>query len=188
MVDVLARNWGWVALRGGAALLFGLVTLVVPDTSLDVLSYLFGAFVLAYGLFTIIATVANRRADPQGGTLLIGAVLGIGLGVFAFVQPSIAAPALHYFVASWCVLIGLVEIAAAIQVRREAREGWLLLMAGALSVGSGSCCSSSPAWTSVPQRGRARPGVVDRRVRDRLRPPDGPDRVPAAAKEPGEER
>lgn len=137
MVDVLARNWGWVALRGGAALLFGLVTLVVPETSLAVLNYLFGAFALAYGLFTLIATVANRRDDPQGGTLLIGGVLGVGFGVFAFVQPGIAAPALHYFVAAWCVLIGLVEIAAAIQVRREAREGWLLLMAGALSVGFG---------------------------------------------------
>lgn len=137
MVDVLARNWGWVALRGIAALLFGLATLVVPEISVVVLTYLFGAFALAYGLFTVVAAAVNRRDEPQGAVLLISGVFSIGFGVLAFVLPGTMAPAVHYLVAGWSLLIGLVEIAVAVPLRQNAEARWLLLMAGTLSVGFG---------------------------------------------------
>ncbi len=137
MIDLLARNWGWIALRGGVALLFGLVTFVVPEITLDVLNVLFGVFVLAFGLFTLAAVVANRRDSPQWGTLLLGGVLSVGFGVLALVQPGVTGPALHYFVAGWSILVGAAEVAASIRLRRDAGEGWLLLMAGVLSIGFG---------------------------------------------------
>lgn len=137
MIDVLVRNWGWIALRGGVALLFGLVTFVVPEVTLAVLNALFGAFALAFGLATIVAAVANRQDSPQWGTLLVGGVLSLGFGILALVQPGITGPALHYFVAGWSILVGLAEVAASMRLRREAGEGWLLLMAGVLSVGFG---------------------------------------------------
>ena len=61
MMEVLARNWALVVLRGAAAVLFGLVTLLAPAISLAVLVFFFGAYALADGIFTAIAAVANRR-------------------------------------------------------------------------------------------------------------------------------
>ena len=74
MTDVLVRNWGWVALRGGMALLFGLVTFAVAEIALPVLNALFGAFALAFGLVTLVAA-AKRRDSPRWGRLLIGGIL-----------------------------------------------------------------------------------------------------------------
>ena len=43
MLTLLARSWWLVALRGAAALVFGLLTLFNPATTLAVLVLFFGA-------------------------------------------------------------------------------------------------------------------------------------------------
>jgi uncharacterized membrane protein HdeD (DUF308 family) len=63
MIDALARNWWMLALRGLAALVFGLLTVLNPAITLGVLVLLFGAYALVYGLFTIFAAIVNRRGE-----------------------------------------------------------------------------------------------------------------------------
>ena len=46
---VLAKNWWIVALRGVAAILFGILTAIVPGLSLAALVMLFGAYALIEG-------------------------------------------------------------------------------------------------------------------------------------------
>lgn len=75
MVDMLARNWGWIAARGVAALVFGILTLVNPLISLAVLVLLFGILALVDGVFTALAAVANRREDPYWASLLVSGLL-----------------------------------------------------------------------------------------------------------------
>ncbi|HEU4344015.1 MAG TPA: hypothetical protein VFU31_20870, partial [Candidatus Binatia bacterium] len=42
-MDILARNWWVVLLRGAAGITFGLITLLAPDISLTALVLVFGA-------------------------------------------------------------------------------------------------------------------------------------------------
>ncbi len=53
MDDVLTRNWWAVALRGVAALIFGLLTMFNPRITLAVLVLFFGAYALANGVFAL---------------------------------------------------------------------------------------------------------------------------------------
>jgi uncharacterized membrane protein HdeD (DUF308 family) len=66
--------------------------------------------------------------------LLSEGILGIVLGVLTLVWPSITALVLLVFIAVWAVLTGIMEIAAAIQLRHEIQGEWLLALSGALSV------------------------------------------------------
>lgn len=134
MIQTLARNWGWVALRGVAAVLFGLITLFNPAISLAALVLVFGAYALVYGIFTIIAAVANRRDEPHWVALLISGILGIGIGIITFLMPGITAVALLYVIAAWAIATGIAEIAAAIRLRKEISGEWMLILAGVLSV------------------------------------------------------
>jgi uncharacterized membrane protein HdeD (DUF308 family) len=84
MVTALARNWWVVGLRGLAALIFGLLTLVSPAISLAVLILLFGAYALVDGVFTMVAAIANRHGEPRWVALLISGVLGALIGVLPF--------------------------------------------------------------------------------------------------------
>jgi uncharacterized membrane protein HdeD (DUF308 family) len=134
VVDVLARNWGWVALRGVAALLFGLLTLFNPVITLATLVLLFGAYVLVDGVFAVVSAVANRRGEPHWLSLLVSGVVGIALGILTFLWPQVTALILLYFVAAWAVIIGLSQIVAGIRLRKLITGEWLLILAGVLSL------------------------------------------------------
>jgi len=93
MLDTLARNWWAVALRGFAAVLFGLLTFLLPGITIATLVLLFGAYALVDGLFNI---VAFFRVASHHWALLIEGVIGIIAGVLTFTWPAITAVALLY--------------------------------------------------------------------------------------------
>ncbi len=57
MLDTLARNWWALALRGVAAVLFGLLTFFLPGITLVTLVLLFGAYALVDGLFNLLPSL-----------------------------------------------------------------------------------------------------------------------------------
>jgi uncharacterized membrane protein HdeD (DUF308 family) len=134
MLETLSRNWWAVALRGVAAILFGLAALVWPQITLYALVLLFGAYSLVDGAFTLVAAF-GRGARPGGrGWLIARGVAGIAVGVLTFVWPGITALALLWVIAVWAVVTGVLEIVAAVRLRRELRNEWLLALSGALTV------------------------------------------------------
>ncbi|HEX3159718.1 MAG TPA: DUF308 domain-containing protein, partial [Gemmatimonadaceae bacterium] len=101
MGNVLARNWGWVALRGVIAILFGALTLTNPAISLAALVFLFGGFAIADGVFTIVSAIVDRRDEPHWGSLLVSGILSLCIGVATFVMPGLTAMALLFLIAAW---------------------------------------------------------------------------------------
>lgn len=134
MMEVLARNWGLVALRAVAALIFGVLMLVLPAISLAVLILLFGVYAFADGAFTAIAAVANRRGQPGWVSLLIAGLVGIAIGIATLFWPGVTAMALVLIIAAWAIVHGIGEIVAAIRLRHVMTGEWRLLLAGILSV------------------------------------------------------
>jgi uncharacterized membrane protein HdeD (DUF308 family) len=63
MLAQLARNWWALAVRGVAAVLFGILVFVWPGVSLAMLVLLFGAYAFVDGIFALAATV---RASAEG--------------------------------------------------------------------------------------------------------------------------
>jgi uncharacterized membrane protein HdeD (DUF308 family) len=138
MLDSLGRHWWAVALRGVAAVLFGLMALLWPDITLFVLVLLFGAYALVDGVFTLVAAIRGRGAadaDAGGrGWLVARGLAGIVLGVLALLWPGITALGLLWTIAAWAVVTGVLEVFAAIRLRREIDREWLLALSGVLSV------------------------------------------------------
>jgi uncharacterized membrane protein HdeD (DUF308 family) len=145
MIDVIARNWGWILLRGIVALLFGLLTFFSPAIALITLVLLYGAFAFADGVFALVSVVANRRGQAHWLAMLIGGLAGILVGIVTFVAPGITATVLLLLIASWAVVTGILEVVAAIRMRREITGEWLLLLAGVLSLIFGLVLFARPA-------------------------------------------
>lgn len=144
LVDVLARNWGSVALRGVVALLFGILTLFNPGITLATLVLLFGAFALVDGMFMVVGAIANRHGEPRWVAWLIGGFIGIAAGVVTFLLPGLTAAALLGIVAAWAILMGTAELAAAIRLRKVLTDEWALVLAGALTVAFGFLLIARP--------------------------------------------
>ena len=145
MIDVFARNWGWVALRGVIGILFGLLTIFRPGISLGALIALFGAFALIDGMFRIVSAVANRHHEEHWGMLVLGGALGVAVGLFTFAMPGMTGLLLLYVIAFWAIFTGSAEIAVAIRLRKVITGEWALVVAGVASVLFGLFLMARPA-------------------------------------------
>ena len=143
-VDELARNWWTIAIRGAAAILFGIMALLLPDLALETLVLLFGVYALVDGLFSIFGAVRAAQQRRKWWTLLIVGVAGLGAGVVTFVWPDITAIALLYLIAAWAIVRGVFEVVAALQLRQHIRNELLLILSGILSVAFGVIIAVDP--------------------------------------------
>jgi uncharacterized membrane protein HdeD (DUF308 family) len=62
------------------------------------------------------------------------AVVGVLAGVVTFVLPGLTALVLLYIIAFWAVLTGVLEVVAAVRLRRAITNEWGLIIGGVLSV------------------------------------------------------
>jgi uncharacterized membrane protein HdeD (DUF308 family) len=145
MVELLARNWGWVLMRGIAAILFSVLTLFNPGIALTMLVMLFGAYALLDGVFMAVSAIANRKGRSRWVALLVGGILGIAIGIQTFLIPNLTAVALLAFIASWSIIIGIAEIVAAIRLRKVLTGEWLLMLAGLASAAFGVFLIARPS-------------------------------------------
>lgn len=132
-IDV--RNWWVFVLRGVAAITFGVLTWLYPKMALLTLVFLFGIYAIVDGVWAIAAAV-NVKDRPRWPLVLHG-VVSVGAGMIAFLSPRITALALLLLIAARAIVLGALEIATAIQLRKEVRGEWLLALAGILSIAFG---------------------------------------------------
>lgn len=144
LFEQLRGNWGWMALRGLVAVLFGVLAFAWPGVTLVVLTLLWGAYALADGVFALIAGFRLRERGRPMWTLALIGVLGIGVGIVTFLWPGMTALALLLFIAVWAIVMGIFQIIAAIRVRKDIDHEWLLILAGALSVVFGVLLVANP--------------------------------------------
>jgi len=134
MVEMLARNWWIVVLRGVLAVLFGIMCFAWPGITLAALVLLYGAYALVGGVFALVSAVVGRPLREPWWALLIEGVAGIAVGIMTFFWPGITALALLFLIAAWAIVTGVFQIVAAIRLRREIQGEWLLALSGLLSV------------------------------------------------------
>jgi uncharacterized membrane protein HdeD (DUF308 family) len=135
MLGLVARDWWVFALRGIAAIAFGVLAFIWPERTLAVLVILFGAYVLVDGVSLLVAlvrgdTLARRHAWSVG----IMGVLGIVAGIATFIWPGVTALSLLYVVAFWSIAMGAFQVIAAIALRRELEGEFWMALGGIASV------------------------------------------------------
>jgi len=114
----LTRARGWNVALGIVNLLFGIAVLVWPAATLVVLATLFGLWLIASGLFDIIASIAVRRAAGSWWLLLLRGLIAVPLGIIALVSPALMIEVLVAVIGIWAVLVGIVETVVSFQARR----------------------------------------------------------------------
>ena len=139
MMGTLAQHWWVVLLRGIAAIAFGLMAYAWPGVTIAVLVLFWGAYALVDGVFEVVAGVRAKW-----GSLIFLGVLGIAAGIVTFFWPGITAIVLLYIIAFWAIVAGVMQIAAAVRLRKEVEGEWLWILSGVCTVVLGGLLIARP--------------------------------------------
>ena len=145
MVRTLSRNWWLVLLRGVLAILFGLLAFIWPGITWLTLVIMFGIYAIVDGLVAVGTGLSRTKESPRWWMFLLEGLISIGAGVAALVWPGLATLVLLYIIASWAVFTGILEIVAAIRLRHEITNEWVLALGGVISIALGLLLFFQPA-------------------------------------------
>lgn len=128
-VDVVAVSWWSFLLRGLIALAFGIVMIAYPSATAKAFFWIFGLFVLAYGLVDLIRGVVRLfKKEKWFATFAWGAVSFIIGGIILGHLNKATAGLLWVMallVGIWVIVLGVVELAAAFDLPPETGRGWI---------------------------------------------------------------
>jgi uncharacterized membrane protein HdeD (DUF308 family) len=144
LLRTLGRAWWLVLLRGIVAIAFGVLAWAWPGATLITLTLFWGAYALVDGVAALWGGWQTKDGGkPMWQIVLIG-LLGIAAGIFTFVAPGLTAIALLILIAAWAIANGVFQIAAAIRLRKEIANEWLMILSGALSIAFGVLMIANP--------------------------------------------
>ncbi len=145
MATSLSRNWWLVLLRGVLAILFGVLAFVWPAITWLTLIFMFGIYAIVDGLVAVGTGLARTKDSPPWWMFLLEGLLGIGAGAAVLLWPGLASLVLIYMIASWALITGILEIAAAVRLRDEISNEWILGLGGFVSMVLGILLFIQPA-------------------------------------------
>lgn len=136
MNDILIRNWWALALRGAAAVIFGLIAFAFPGLTLTVLVLFFAAYLLIDGILALVAGLRAAEHHERWGALVLEGVLDLVAGALVVMWPGMTLLVFIYLAAFWALVSGIALLVAAFRLQRQQGE-WLMILAGVLSVAWG---------------------------------------------------
>ena len=149
----------WIAsrhtlvLRGLVMLAFGLLLLISPTISLDVLILLFAAFAVIDGWLIVTAAVLSPPDEPGRIGALVAGVLAIVVGLATFIWPGLTQLALLVLVAVRALVVGVAELMTSVYLCRHTSGNksiwWLIGGIGVFSIGFGVALLAFPAAALV---------------------------------------
>ncbi len=145
MLQGIARRWWVLLLNGICAILFGVVAFAWPGLTVLVLVFLFGFYCISDGITAIAASFAVRHQTGRfwWQMFLVGA-LSVIAGITALFWPGETAVVILLIIGIWAIAHGVMEIIAAIELRKAINNEWLLALAGVVSLLFGIALISRP--------------------------------------------
>ena len=134
MLNLVSRLWKFLALRGILGLIFAAAAFLMPQVTFASLILVFGVYAFADGICAIALGVRDYGEGQRWWTLLLEGLLGVAVGILTFVRPQLTALALLTVIAVWAIFTGVLEILAAIRLRRHYPGEWMLFLAGVCSL------------------------------------------------------
>ena len=134
MINFLQRSWWVLALRGLFAILFGVLAIAWPGITIEILILFFGAYALIDGFFSAAGALAHLKHDKTWWLFFLSGLAGIIVGLLTLIIPGLTAFVFVILIAARALIVGIIEITAAISLRKMIDNEWFLLLNALLSI------------------------------------------------------
>lgn len=122
-------HWAfWV--RGIAAILFGILALLLPIAALFSLLLLFAAYLVVDGVFAIAAAVRAFREHHRWGLFILEGIVDLVLAAGIILLPVGAALTFVFMAAGWAIVTGVLMMIASFRLHHR----WWMFLGGLVSL------------------------------------------------------
>ena len=149
LLSELTGQWWLIALRGLAAVLFGILAVLWPVATLQLLVVFFGVYALIDGAITLLSAFTRSREDIPKWVLALEGMLGIVAGYVILAWPGVTTLFFISLLSLWAVVTGFVQIVAAFGLRKSMEGGWMLAVIGVVSILFGLLLLRSPLLGAI---------------------------------------
>lgn len=128
-----------------ACVVLGLVLLIWPGATTQIVCMMLGLVLLIYGGVQIILYLASReRSMISQGMMLLGIIVAV-IGVWILVRPEMIIMAVPVIVGILIMIHGIHNISQAIALKRDGYEGWwIACLMGVLTAALGAVLIYNP--------------------------------------------
>lgn len=133
MSKVLARNWGWVLLRGILGIIVGVIAFTAPLATVGALVLVFAVYSASDGVLAIVSAVRAAKAGERWIWFVLQGLIDFGAAAVALFMPLIAVKVFVIIISFWAMFSGVAMILAAFKLHQDHGRLWLIL-GGILSV------------------------------------------------------
>lgn len=124
------RLWWLTLLRGLVSVALGVLAIFWPGLTVSALFMLFGFFSILDGVIALGTGLIFRRT--AWGWQVFQGITGIVIGVLALRYPQTLAAVIVIFFAMWALIIGLIGVATAFQLRSIGQRSWVWTLVWAI--------------------------------------------------------
>jgi uncharacterized membrane protein HdeD (DUF308 family) len=143
--NILSNFWWATLLRGLFWLCFGIFAWTKPGISLLSIALAVGITMFADGVLNVVSAIGGRKEHEHWVILLLAGLAGIGIGGLMLMRPDVTALALVFYIAVWAIVVGVLQIVAAIRLRKEIEGEFWLGLAGLAAIALGGLLLANPA-------------------------------------------
>jgi uncharacterized membrane protein HdeD (DUF308 family) len=134
-------NWIWRLLGGLILIILGILVIAYPDITVEIVIFLFGIFMLIWGIMEAIFGLTAPEAKGHKWWFVFVGVLSIIIGILALLTPYYVLVAGWYLIAAWGIVWGIFEIVAAFAIPKEMDSQvyggggkWLAVLVGLIAI------------------------------------------------------
>ena len=134
MKQHLAKYWWVFLLRGIFSVIFGILAFVMPGLTIATLVIVWGAYALVDGVFSLYASATGGTKADDHWLVGLQGLIGLAAGIITLIMPGVTALGLLIAIAAWSLVVGVLQIAAAIKLRKEIEGEFWLGLSGLISI------------------------------------------------------
>lgn len=134
MKRYLAKYWWVFLLRGIFGILFGILAFAMPGITLATLVIVWGAYAFADGIISLWSAATGSTHGDDRWLVGLQGVVGLAAGIITLIMPGATAIGLLIAIAAWSLVVGVLQIAAAIKLRKEIEGEFWLGLSGLVSI------------------------------------------------------
>jgi len=134
MLETICNRWWVMLLRGLAAIVIGIIAIAMPGITLLALVALFATFSIIEGAFGIFLGFRGEADGTVWWTMVLLGLLSLAAGIIAILYPGLTIWAAATIIGIAAMVHGAFEIYAAIRLRHEIDDEWILGLSGLMSI------------------------------------------------------